>query len=184
MQHKVFSSIVFTTIPLLFIHLSLDGVQAVQPQNCICYNPSFLDSNNSTVSCNTTHCSRGNNPNCHANYPEYTIIQLRAFGYSNDIVTYIGCNCPGYNYSNSTYDNAIAYSSNGAYTYTDCDGFGGDEHDDDATYCCNYCCGLLPVHTTTHVPGATSSIYVFPISILFSLVLVCMKMVTNCLLNL
>ncbi|CAF1190769.1 unnamed protein product [Adineta steineri] len=164
-------------LSLFPINISLGVVQEVQPQNCVCYDPGHIDTNNSTVACNTTHCSRGNNPNCNVAYPDYTIIHLRAFGYYGAIVTSLGCNCPGYNYSNSSDENAMDGASNGGYSYTDCDGFGGDEHDDDVIYCCKYCCGLLPVYTTTSVPTATSSTHNFPIYILFSLAFILIKMI-------
>lgn len=171
------SAIMLTAISLFLVNTSLGDVQEVQPQNCVCYDPNLIDTNNSTVVCNTTHCSRGNNPNCDAEYPDYTITKLRAFGYYGILVTYIGCNCPGYNYSNSSYNNAADFSSNDIYSYTDCNGFGGDDQDDDVIYCCNYCCGLLPVYTTTSVPSATSSIHTLPIYILFSLAFMFIKMI-------
>ncbi|CAF1043612.1 unnamed protein product [Adineta ricciae] len=105
-------------------------------------------------------------------------MHLRAFGYYGVINHYLGCNCPGYNYSNSSYDNALSISRNGIYSYTDCNGFGGDEQDDDVIYCCNYCCGLLPIYTTTSVTSTTNSIRTYPISVLFSFTLVLMKMIT------
>ncbi len=64
MQYKILSANMLTAISLLLIMINLYDVQAVQPQNCICYSPSVLSNN--SVACNTTHCSRGNNPNCNA----------------------------------------------------------------------------------------------------------------------
>ncbi|CAF1421072.1 unnamed protein product [Adineta ricciae] len=171
------STVTLITISLLLIKTSLADVPTVQPQNCVCYDPNYLDINNSTVACNTSHCSRGNNPNCNANYPDYTITNLRAFGYYGAIVAYLGCNCPGYNYSNSSYNNAIDGSSNDVYSYTDCNGFGGDDHDDDVVYCCNYCCGLLPIYTTTIVPSAANSRNIVSIYILFSLIFMLIRMI-------
>ncbi len=156
--------------------IRLCDVQAVRPQGCVCYNPNVLDSNNSTVVCNTTHCSRGNNLNCYGRIDNAfpTIYALRAFGVSTVFVDFLGCNCPGYNFSNYTINNAIGLDS---YNYSDCNGFGDESQDDDLIYCCSYCCGLPPVYTTTSVPSATISVRTFPISILFSFVFMLIKMI-------
>jgi len=164
-------------INLLCIIISVCDVQAVKPQGCTCYDPKVLDSNNSTVACNTTNCSRGNNPDCYGDDDDNdlpSVLALRVFGVSTDFVDFLGCNCPGYNFSDSSVENAVGLES---YSYTDCNGFGGESQDDDLIYCCNYCCGLLPVYTTTSVPSATSSIRSFPIYTRFLLAFTLIKMI-------
>jgi hypothetical protein len=157
-----------TTIRLSFIMISLHDVRAIQPQNCICYNPNVLI-NNSTVACNTTHCSWGNNPNCNGNDDD-GIRSLRVFYYNNLFGDYLGCNCPGFNFNNVTNYNGVDYGA--AYAYTHCNDF----TDVDAAYCCSYCCGLSPVYTTTtSIPSASNSIYSFHIYVLFSLAFMVMK---------
>ncbi len=45
--------------------ITLYDAQAFTPQGCICYNPHAINmTDNSTVPCDDTHCSRGDNLNC------------------------------------------------------------------------------------------------------------------------
>lgn len=124
--------------------------------NCHCYTAVTHET------CNGAGCSRGSNPNCTgASSPDGSDIIF----YLTATDGYLGCNCPGYlpaavlNGFYGTRDNihdgktrlhnGIGIVGSG-YIYTTCTDFGGDARNsdnrrpgnaNDATDCCNYCCG-------------------------------------------
>ena len=182
---------------LLFLMFILDNGQAVQPQGCTCYNPKVLNNtDNSTVPCNSIHCSRGDNVNCFAYRDplvskDIPIFTIRAFAFHfeadndpNEYFSFLGCNCPGFNYAQdhdgmngySNYPPSVKYGD--PYIYKNCKDFTLGL--DDVEYCCNYCCGPVYVSTTI-TPSASISQYSFNFwifHVLFPLILLCFRMIT------